>query len=283
MTGAEIAECLGMALSTVSAVLGRIGLGKLSRLEPPEPPNRYERCSPRRAGPHRRQEAGPHLSPAGHRVIEPRVDAEEDGVANASASVSPGWEFVHVCVDDATRLAYVEVLADERATTAIAFQGRALGFFQAHGIRVERVMTDNGSAYRSTVHAMACRALGIRQLRTRPYRPAHQQKGYTSSAPCSAPGPTEPSTAPRPNAPQRYPAGSSSITPNTARSTRSCRELASTGAQKPAKVLHLEQSTPARPGALQVLRAVCVETSHPTHRDGRSRFWTATKSRRRSC
>jgi transposase InsO family protein len=78
---------------------------------------------------------------------------------------------VHVCVDDATRLAYVEVLADERASTAVAFLRRALAFYRAHGVTVERVMTDNGAAYRSTIHALACRALGVRHLRTRPYRP----------------------------------------------------------------------------------------------------------------
>jgi transposase InsO family protein len=82
-----------------------------------------------------------------------------------------GWECVHVCVDDATRLAYVEVLPDEKATTAIGFLRRALAFYRSHGIEVERLMTDNGSAYRSTAHALACRALGIRHIRTRPYRP----------------------------------------------------------------------------------------------------------------
>ena len=74
-------------------------------------------------------------------------------------------------IDDATRLAYVEVLPDEKATTAIGFLRRAVAFYQRHGITVERVLTDNGSPYRSTVHAIACRALGIRHLRTRPYRP----------------------------------------------------------------------------------------------------------------
>ena len=78
---------------------------------------------------------------------------------------------MHVCVDDATRLAYVEVLADEKASTAVAFLRRAVAFSARHGITIERVMTDNGSAYRSTVHALACRVLGIRHLRTRPYRP----------------------------------------------------------------------------------------------------------------
>jgi transposase InsO family protein len=82
-----------------------------------------------------------------------------------------GWEFVHVCIDDATRLAYVEVLADETAITAVGFLRRAIAFYRSHGICVERVMTDNGSAYRSTVHTLACTALGIRHLRTRPYRP----------------------------------------------------------------------------------------------------------------
>jgi transposase InsO family protein len=82
-----------------------------------------------------------------------------------------GWEFVHIAIDDATRLAYVEVLSDEKATTAIAFLARAVKHFATYGITVERLITDNGSAYRSTVHAIACRTLGIRHLRTRPYRP----------------------------------------------------------------------------------------------------------------
>ena len=82
-----------------------------------------------------------------------------------------GWEFVHIAIADCTRLAYAEVLADEKATTAAGFLTRAVAFYRRHGITVERVITDNGSAYRSTVHAIACRAMGIRHLRTRPYRP----------------------------------------------------------------------------------------------------------------
>jgi transposase InsO family protein len=82
-----------------------------------------------------------------------------------------GWEAVHVAIDDATRLAYVEVLGDEKAVTAIGFLRRAVAFFERHGMTVERLLTDNGSPYRSTVHAIACRTLGIRHLRTRPYRP----------------------------------------------------------------------------------------------------------------
>ena len=82
-----------------------------------------------------------------------------------------GWEAVHVAIDDATRLAYVEVLSDEKATTAIAFLRRAIAFFERHGMTIEEVITDNGSPYRSTVHAIACRTLGVKHLRTRPYRP----------------------------------------------------------------------------------------------------------------
>jgi transposase InsO family protein len=162
MTGAEIAFCLAMALSTVSAVLLRVGLGKLSRLEPPEPPNRYER---RHAGEMLHvdvKKLGRIIRP-GHRVTGTRRDRRDSG--------KKGWEFVHVCIDDATRLAYVEVLADEKATTAVGFLQRAIAFYARHGILVQRVMTDNGSAYRSAIHAFACRALAIRHVRTRPDRP----------------------------------------------------------------------------------------------------------------
>ena len=164
LTGAEIAAALGMALSTVQGILTRIGLGKLSRLEPPEPPNRYER---KRAGEllhidvkklGRIGARGP-----GHRVTGDRGPGRR--------SRGAGWEFVHICVDDATRLAYVEVLKDEKAKTCVGFLRRALAFYRAHGIRVERVLTDNGPGYLSIAHAAACRALRIKHLRTRPYRP----------------------------------------------------------------------------------------------------------------
>jgi transposase InsO family protein len=91
--------------------------------------------------------------------------------AEGRRHMQTGWEFVHVCVDDATRLAYVEVLADEKATTAVAFLRRAVSFYASHGILVRQLMTDNGGAYISTVHALACRAMAIKHLRTRPYRP----------------------------------------------------------------------------------------------------------------
>ncbi len=203
MTGAEIAECLGMALSTVSGILKRIGLGKRSRLEPPEPPNRYERKRPGELIHIDVKKLGRIIRP-GHRVTGSRSDRRDSG--------KKGWEFVHVCVDDATRLAYVEVLADEKAKTAIGFLRRAVAFYRARGITVERLMTDNGSAYRSTVHAIACRALSIRHIRTRPTGPGPTARPSASSARCSVAGPTGRSTAHRPSGPRRYPPGSSSIT-----------------------------------------------------------------------
>jgi transposase InsO family protein len=169
MTGAEIAEALVMPLSTVSAILTRIGLGKRSRLEPPEPANRYERKRPGELLHIDVKKLG-RIRGAGHRVTGSRASQRKTTIDGRRRGAA-GWEFVHVCVDDATRLAYVEVLEDEKATTAAAFLGRAVAHYRAHGIRVERVMTDNGSCYRAIVHALACRRLRIKHLRTQPYRP----------------------------------------------------------------------------------------------------------------
>jgi transposase InsO family protein len=171
-TAAEIAEALGIALSTVSGILTRLGLGRLGRLGR-EPARRYERSRPgelvhidvKKLG---RIEggAGKRIRGGGRRHYLPtRTDRE--GKRRATV----GWEYVHVAVDDYSRLAYAEVLADEKAQTAVGFLRRALAFFARYGVRVERLLTDNGSAYRSAVHALACRVLGIRHLRTRPYRP----------------------------------------------------------------------------------------------------------------
>jgi transposase InsO family protein len=169
LTGPEIAEILEMATSTVSAVLKRIGLGKLSRLVPPEPIRRYERSRPGELIHIDVKKLGRISSKgAGHRVTGKRNTQIKRG---RDGALRTGWERVHVCIDDATRLAYVEVLADEKATTAIGFLRRALAFYASHGIEVQRLMTDNGSAYVSVAHALACRTLGIRHIRTRPYRP----------------------------------------------------------------------------------------------------------------
>jgi transposase InsO family protein len=172
LTGAEIAELLGMALSTVSGILTTIGMGKLGRLGL-EPVQRYERARPGElihidvkklgriqggAGKRMRDGLRQHYNPT-------RTDAA------GKRRQTVGWEFVHIAIDDATRLAYVEVLDDEKAVSAVGFLRRAVKHFSSYGITVEALITDNGSAYRSTVHAIACRALSIRHLRTRPYRP----------------------------------------------------------------------------------------------------------------
>jgi transposase InsO family protein len=167
MTAAEIAETLGMPVSTVSGILTRIGLGKLWRLEPLEPPNRYEKKRPGELVHVDVKKLGRIRGGAGHRITGSR---HWQG-SSSHAARTVGWEYVHVCVDDATRLVYVEVLADEKAVTAVGFLRRAVAHFAAYGIQVERLTTDNGSAYRATIHALACKTLGIKHLRTRPYRP----------------------------------------------------------------------------------------------------------------
>jgi transposase InsO family protein len=171
MTGAEIAEVLRMPATTVSGILTRIGMGRLGRLGL-EPAERYERKRPGELIHVDVKKLGRIQRGAGWRVRGPKQHYNPrlaDGTGHRRGTV--GWEYVHVAVDDATRLAYVEVLADEKASSAIAFLGRATRFYRSHGIRVERVLTDNGSAYRSTVHAIACRILSLKHLRTRPYRP----------------------------------------------------------------------------------------------------------------
>jgi transposase InsO family protein len=170
MTAAEIAETLAMALSTVSVWLKRLGLGKRSRLEPPEPPNRYVRS---RAGElvHVDVKKLGRFERAGHRATGRRGSRLTQTTASGRGRGVVGWEFCHVMIDDATRLAYVEVLADERGESASAFLRRAAAWFSERGVRIERVMSDNGSCYRSVLHARACRELGIRHLRTQPYRP----------------------------------------------------------------------------------------------------------------
>jgi transposase InsO family protein/transposase len=168
-TAPELADLLDMPVSTISGILKRIGMGKLGRLGL-EPAQRYERERPgelvhidvKKLG---RIQGGPGKRYGYRRGVPKRTD-----LAGVRRGIT-GWDAVHVAVDDATRLAYVEVLPDEKASTAVAFLRRATAFYAQHGITIERVITDNGSPYISTVHQIACRLLGIRHLRTRPYRP----------------------------------------------------------------------------------------------------------------
>ena len=170
-TGPEIAEVLGRPLSTVSGILTRIGMGKLGRLGL-EPAVRYERARPGELIHIDVKKLGRIHGGAGKRITgikrnPTRYRTDASGVQRQIT----GWECVHIAIDDCTRLAYAEVLPDEKAPTVVAFLRRACAFYRRHGMPVEQLMTDNGSAYRSAIHMLACRALGVRHLRTRPYRP----------------------------------------------------------------------------------------------------------------
>ena len=168
MTAAEIAETLAMPLSTVSGILTRLGLGRLGRLGL-EQPVRYERARPGELIHVDVKKLG-RVRGVGHRISGSRASQAKTRIAGRRRGVA-GWEFVHVAVDDYSRLAYVEVLEDEKAITAAGFLRRAVAFYRRYGIAVEAVLTDNGSAYISIVHAVACRQLRIRHLRTKPRRP----------------------------------------------------------------------------------------------------------------
>jgi transposase InsO family protein len=160
LSGPVIARRLGRPLSTVGLVLRRQGLGRLKALEPKPPIIRYERERPGELIHVDVKKLG-RIDGAGHRVTGTRR-GQKRGL---------GWEYLHVCIDDRSRLAYTELLPDERQESAVAFLTRALAWFAVLGVRVERVLTDNGGAYRSHAFREACKAAGLTHKRTRPYTP----------------------------------------------------------------------------------------------------------------
>jgi len=162
LTAPAIARALGMARSTVGLVLRRLGLGRLKALEPRPPVIRYERGRPGEMIHLDIKKLG-KIEGVGHRFL-PRGPGMHGNKGH-------GWDFLHVCVDDASRLAYTEILPSERQADTTAFLQRALDWLGRHGVTVERVMTDNGSAYRSKLFAQALRQAGLRHVRTRPYTP----------------------------------------------------------------------------------------------------------------
>jgi transposase len=213
MTAAEIAETLSMPLSTVSGILTRRGLGRLGRLGL-EQPRRYERSRPGELVHFDVKKLGRIGGGAGKRAFgdkrryATRTHTDRDGHRRSSK----GWEYVHIAVDDYRRLAYAEVLKDDKASTATSFLQRAIAFYRRYGINVERVLTDNGSCYRATLHALACRQLGIRPCAHAPTGHKPTAKPNASSAPSSTTGPTQRSTAPAANAPAHLTAGSGTTT-----------------------------------------------------------------------
>ena len=201
LTGPQIARQLGRPCATIGLVLRRLGLGRLSALEPRPPVIRYQRANPGELLHIDTKKLG-RIDGIGHRITGDRTGRRRHS----------GWEILHVAIDDAARLAYSEILPDERKASAIAFLDRALGWFGRHGVAVQRVMTDNGSAYRSHAFRHACSCAGLRHLRTRPYTRAPTARPNASSRPRCANGPTPEPTAPPANAAKPSPPGCTTTT-----------------------------------------------------------------------
>ena len=161
LTGKAIAAEVGVSPATVSRILKRLGLNSLKALEPAEPVRRYERENPGELIHIDIKKLG-KFSRSGHRVT-----GQRQGCRNAGA----GWEFVHVCIDDASRIAFTQIKPDERKHSAVAFLKAAIAYYRSLGVTVERVMTDNGSCYRSKAFGRACKKLGLKHIFTRPYTP----------------------------------------------------------------------------------------------------------------
>ncbi len=162
MTGAQIANQLRLPRSTVARILTKAGLGKLKYLEPPVPIVRYEWDRPGDLIHLDVKKLG-RFTRVGHRITGDRT--------GQSRTRGIGWEFVHVCIDDFTRLAYVEILPDEKGVTSVAFLRRAVAWLAGRGVRVRRVMTDNGSGYVAKDFTAAVAAIRAKHIRTRPYTP----------------------------------------------------------------------------------------------------------------
>lgn len=168
LSGPAIARGLGLPVSTVGAALRRVGLNRLATLDPRPPVIRYERDHPGELIHIDIKKLG-RIDGIGHRITGDRH--------GQSSKRGTGWEYVHVAVDDASRLAYTELLPSERKESAVAFTSRALAWFRSHGIAVERVMTDNGSAYKSFAYRDLLAEHGVRHKRTRPYTPRDLRQG----------------------------------------------------------------------------------------------------------
>jgi transposase InsO family protein len=160
-TGKQIAADVGVSPATVSRILKRLGLNRIQALEPAEPVRRYQREHPGELIHIDIKKLG-RFERVGHRIT---------GSPQQGKSRGAGWEFVHVCIDDASRLAFSRILPDEKKESAVAFLHAAVAYYRSLGVTVARVMTDNGSCYRSKAFRKACRDLGLKHIRTKPYTP----------------------------------------------------------------------------------------------------------------
>lgn len=161
-TGEQIAKQLTISPATVSRILRRLGLNRLSALEPAEPVRRYEREKPGELIHIDIKKLG-KFDQIGHRITGDRT--------RQSNSRGVGWEYVHVCIDDHSRIGFADIMPDQKKRSAIAFLKAAVAYYASVGVKVERVMTDNGSCYRSSAFRRACGRLGLRHIRTKPYTP----------------------------------------------------------------------------------------------------------------
>jgi transposase InsO family protein len=161
-TGEQIAKQLVISPATVSRILRRLGLNRLSALEPAEPVRRYEREKPGELIHIDIKKLG-KFNQIGHRITGDRT--------GQSNSRGVGWEYVHVCIDDHSRIGFADIMPDQKKRSAIAFLRTAVAYYASVGVKVERVMTDNGSCYKSSAFRRACGRLGLRHIRTKPYTP----------------------------------------------------------------------------------------------------------------
>ncbi|HSM20258.1 MAG TPA: IS481 family transposase [Hyphomicrobiales bacterium] len=169
-TGKRIAAEVGVSPATVSRILKRLGLNKLKALEPAEPIRRYERAHPGELIHIDIKKLG-RFERVGHRITGERSRQSSARGRRHGKAWGAGWEFVHVCIDDCSRIAFSQILPDERKQSAVAFLEAAVAYYASLGITVARVMTDNGSCYKSFAFKDACQRLGLRHIRTKPYTP----------------------------------------------------------------------------------------------------------------
>jgi transposase InsO family protein len=169
-TGKQIAADLGVSPATVSRILRRLGLNRMCDLEPAEPVRRYEREHPGELIHIDIKKLG-KFNRVGHRITKDRTRQSSGRGVRGGKSWGVGWEFVHVCIDDASRIAFSRVMKDERKASAVAFLKAAVAYYASLGVTIERVMTDNGSCYKSFAFRRACKKLGLKHIRTKPYTP----------------------------------------------------------------------------------------------------------------
>ena len=202
-TGKQIALEAGVSAATVSRILRRLGLNRLSALKPAEPVRRYERAAPGEIVHIDIKKLG-KFNRIGH-----RISGDRTGQSNTRGV---GWEYVHLAIDDHSRLAYSEILPDETRASCLRFLFNALRFFRSLGVNVQRVMTDNGVSFRSLRYAKALRLLKIKHLRTGPTPPRPTEKPSASSKPACTNGPMPAPTTLPTTAPPSCPSGSTSTT-----------------------------------------------------------------------